>query len=186
MGLTLFFCFTGKRFVRVDPAGSSSLHMGPFMKPFSTSFRVAAKRLMSTSLSPELCTDSKRTSRLRLETFLRSSQVTLAGQNFWLKTPDLGRAPVRSKPFLVSSTKLVSSWPASSRSLSRRQSLLSLSTSAPETSAVSALFLHVLIWEVFAYISFSRISWKYYILFVFSECSIRTICFICFHWSSSW
>ena len=24
MGLTLFFCFTGKRFVRVDPAGSSS------------------------------------------------------------------------------------------------------------------------------------------------------------------
>ena len=48
--------------------------MGPLMKPFSTSFIVAAKRLRSVSLSPELCTDSKRTPRLRLETFLRSSQ----------------------------------------------------------------------------------------------------------------
>ena len=55
-----------------------------------------------------------------------------------------------------------------------------------ETSAVSALFLHVLIWGVFAHISLLRISWKYYIIFVFSECSIRTMCFICFHGSSSW
>ena len=38
--------------------------------------------------------------------------------------------------------------------------------------------------EFFAYISFSRISCKYYILFFFSECSIRTICFIYFHGSS--
>ncbi len=129
MGLTLFFCFTGKRFVRVDPAGSSSL-LGPLMKPFSTSFMVASKRLRSVSLSPELCTDSKRTPRLRFETFLRSSQVMLAGRNFWLKTPDLGSAPVKSKPLLMSSTKPMSSWTASLRSLSRRQSLLSLITSA--------------------------------------------------------
>ena len=90
MSLTLSFCFTGKRFVRVDPARSASLSMGPLMKPFSTSFMVAANRLRSVSLSPEHCTDSKRTSGLRFETFLGSSQVILAGRNFRLKTPDLG------------------------------------------------------------------------------------------------
>ena len=116
--------------MRVDPTGSSSLSMGPLMKPFSTSFIVAAKRLRSISVSPELCTDSKRTPRLRLETFLRSSQVMLAGRNFWVKTPDLGSAPLRSKPLLMSSTKPKSSWPASVSSVSKRQSLLSLSTSA--------------------------------------------------------
>ena len=54
----------------------------PLDETFSTSFRVVARRLRSISLSPELCTDSKRTSQLRLETFLRSSQVILAGRNF--------------------------------------------------------------------------------------------------------
>ena len=29
-----FFCFTGNRFARVDPAGSSSLLMGRLMEPF--------------------------------------------------------------------------------------------------------------------------------------------------------
>ena len=71
-----------KTFVRVDPPGRHSLPMGPWIKPFSTSFKVVAKRLSSVSLSPELCTDSRRTSRLKLETFLRSSQVVLAGRNF--------------------------------------------------------------------------------------------------------
>ena len=77
----LVLLFHGKRVVRVDPTGSSSLSMGPLMKPVSASFIVAAKRLKSVPLSPELCTDSKRTPRLRLETFLRSSQVMLAGRN---------------------------------------------------------------------------------------------------------
>ena len=54
----------------------------------------------------------------------------LAGRNFWVKTLDLGNAPVRSKPLLMSSTRPRSSWPASVSSVSRRQSLLSLSTSA--------------------------------------------------------
>ena len=39
--------------------------MGPCMKPFSTSFRVASKRLASKSLSPQLCINSRRTSRPR-------------------------------------------------------------------------------------------------------------------------
>ena len=60
------------------------------------------------------------------------SSPVLAGRNFWLKTPDLGSAPVRSKPFLMSSTKPTSSWPAWLRTweVSPGQSLLSLSTSA--------------------------------------------------------
>ena len=56
MGLTVFFCFTGKRFVKVDPDGKLFLSTGPSVKPFSTSLIVAAKRLLSVSKSPELWT----------------------------------------------------------------------------------------------------------------------------------
>ena len=66
------------------------------MKPFSTSFKVASKRLVSNSLSPKLCTDSRRISRMRSKTLLRSSKDMVAGLNFWEKTPGLGKAPVRS------------------------------------------------------------------------------------------
>ncbi len=85
--------------------GSSSLLMGPCMNPFSTSFRVASKRLESKSLSPKLCTDSSRTSRPRSDALLKSWQDMLAGLNFWENTPDLGKAPVRSKPFFKASTQ---------------------------------------------------------------------------------
>ena len=36
------------------------------------------------------------------DTFLRSSQVMLAGLNFWEKTPERGKAPVRSNPLVRS------------------------------------------------------------------------------------
>ena len=103
--------------------------MGPLIKPFSTSFTVAAKRLRSVSLFPELCTDSRgrhdwglklswdpRKSCWPDETSdwrLLISAVLLLGQNLsWCH--QLNK----------------SSWPASLRSVFRRHSLLSLSTSA--------------------------------------------------------
>ena len=55
--------------------------------PTSTSFKVAAKRITSNSLSPELCTESKRTVRPRSETLLKSSQDMLAGSGLLGENP---------------------------------------------------------------------------------------------------
>ena len=74
---------------------------------------VASKSPRSSSGSPELCNDSIMTDLLGSDTFLRSSQVMLAGLNFWEKTPERGNAPVRSKPLVRSSTRVKSSWPES-------------------------------------------------------------------------
>ena len=120
----VIYGLTGKRFVKVDPAGSSAFSMGPCMKPFSTSFKVASKRLMSNSLSPELCTDSRKKVRDPSQIFTGH-----AGLNFWEKT----------KPLFESSTKVKSSCPASRMSKSRRQSLLSSRTRALLTCSVRSL-----------------------------------------------
>ena len=100
------------------------------MNPFSTSLTVASYRPRSISESPALWTVPSRASRPRSETFLRSLQVMLAGRNLWLKTPDVGREPVRSKPLLMSSTKFTSSCPEALIKLSKSHNFFLLRISA--------------------------------------------------------
>ena len=91
---------TGKRFVKVDPAGCSSLPMGPCMNPFSTSLRVASKRLQPKHLSPELCTDSRRTSRPRSDTLLKIMARHAGRPKLLSEDPGSGQGSCEVKAFL--------------------------------------------------------------------------------------
>ena len=162
MGRTLFFCFTGKRFVKVDPGGRDDWHTGPSRNPLDTSFMVASKRSWSSSGSPELCKDSIMTDLLISDTFLRSSQVILAGLNFWEKTPERGKDPVRSNPLVRSSTNVWSSCPESAMSLSRSFNRLSFNTSA-------------ILWLRASFDSFSSLSVLMAKAVHFLICSVRSM-----------